>query len=97
MDECSRSVETINITSIQDDYTADHLNRLRTKFSTIPAEDADDYDEHDEITFPCTKFPLQGWLHDRVSQGHAIMQPPKGGMTESPCEENAPTINTFFT
>eukprot|EP00971_Amphidinium_carterae_P157905 3130057-Amphidinium_carterae.1 len=49
MDESSKSVATINIANTQDDYTTEDVNRLRQRFPTIPAEDEEDYDEHNEM------------------------------------------------
>eukprot|EP00971_Amphidinium_carterae_P148662 2947605-Amphidinium_carterae.1 len=49
------SVETINITNIQDVYASEDRHQLRTKFPTIPAEDANDYDECNEMTWNIRK------------------------------------------
>eukprot|EP00971_Amphidinium_carterae_P021680 427765-Amphidinium_carterae.1 len=55
MDNCSRSVETINIGGIQDDYTTEHVARLNTRFPTTPTEDADNHHEYINMTLNIRK------------------------------------------
>eukprot|EP00971_Amphidinium_carterae_P059714 1181397-Amphidinium_carterae.1 len=50
MNQSSRSVESINIANIQDEYTREDVNRLHLRFLTIPAEDEEEYDQHNEMT-----------------------------------------------
>eukprot|EP00971_Amphidinium_carterae_P222845 4422362-Amphidinium_carterae.1 len=55
MDESSRSVETVNIANIQDDYTTKGVNRLRQQFPTIPTKNEEYYDEYNEMTLKFRK------------------------------------------
>eukprot|EP00971_Amphidinium_carterae_P064478 1277265-Amphidinium_carterae.1 len=50
MDECTRSIETINIIDLQIDYTADDLTKLNTKFPTILADGSDEFEEYTGMT-----------------------------------------------
>eukprot|EP00971_Amphidinium_carterae_P194759 3864710-Amphidinium_carterae.1 len=50
MNESERSIETIDIKNILEDYTADDVTRLRIRFPTTPAKDEEEYEEYNDMT-----------------------------------------------
>eukprot|EP00971_Amphidinium_carterae_P203542 4039373-Amphidinium_carterae.1 len=56
MDKSTKSIETVNIADIQDDYTAQDVLILNNKFLQRPVrEDTDEYDEHKNLQLTIRK------------------------------------------
>eukprot|EP00971_Amphidinium_carterae_P064148 1269926-Amphidinium_carterae.1 len=55
MDKCTIFVETVSISDIQNEYTADYVTKLNNIFPSAPAEDTDEYGEYNEMTLNIRK------------------------------------------
>eukprot|EP00971_Amphidinium_carterae_P124021 2456240-Amphidinium_carterae.1 len=51
MENSTKSIETVNISDMQDEYTAEDMTWLNNKSPVVPArDDTDDYEEYNEMT-----------------------------------------------
>eukprot|EP00971_Amphidinium_carterae_P019415 382190-Amphidinium_carterae.1 len=49
MDNCTSSIDVVNISDIQDDYTAEDYLMLNNNFPAVPTENTDEYEEYNEM------------------------------------------------
>eukprot|EP00975_Prorocentrum_lima_P063963 12894713-Prorocentrum_lima.AAC.1 len=55
MDNCTSSVDAVNISDIQDAYTAEDYIKLNNKFPDVPQQDTNEYEEYSEMTLSIRK------------------------------------------